>query len=189
MTQFYKGDIMKKSLILMTALIIASCAEEAAGPTLEDAWQQFENKDYQSALESFQAFIPDTVEAYVGAGWSSLRLYQYAASVEYFSNAVENTHAQAGWCFALWATGDLNGAIAKADYVFQHSTAYAFAHDPRVNYQDIHLVKASANFELGRYHQSLLSIRQIDPSFVQAIASGDSASVLLAKLTQFGPVN
>lgn len=180
---------MKRLFMFVAVLFSASCTEETTGPTLEDAWQTFESKDYQGALEAFQAFIPDTAEAFVGAGWSSLRLYQYAASAEFFSNAQSSVDAQAGWCFVQWATGDLNGAIAKADYVFQHSTAYAFSHDPRVNYQDLHLVKASVNYELGRYHQSLLSIRQIDPSFIQAIPSGDSASVLLAKLTQLGPVN
>lgn len=171
----------------LVLLPLAAC-DEAVGPTLEDAWLQFEAKDYEGARTAFETFFADTAEAYVGAGWSSLRLYQFSEASGYFSNAATLIDANAGWSFCLWANGDLNGAIAKADFVLTRSTAYSFIHDPRVNYQDLHLLKANANYELARYHQSLLAIRQIDASFIQAIAASDSASVLLAKLVQLGPV-
>lgn len=173
--------------LAMTLLPISAC-DETVAPTIDDAWLQFESKDYAGALTAFQSFFADTSEAYVGAGWSSLRQYQYSQAAGYFANAPSSVDGNAGWGFCLWATGDLNGAISKVDFVLSRSTAYSFSHDPRVNYQDLHVLKANANYEKARYHQCLLSIRQVDPSFIQVIAATDSASVLLAGLVLLGPV-
>ncbi len=170
----------------------ASCGGNPAGTTIDDAWAAFEAKDYPGALAQFTALTSDAsvqAEANTGAGWSSLRLYDYVNANTYFGNVPSDIDANAGLSFSEWAQGNNSGAIVKADFVLTASPTYTFLHDTQITASKLILVKAYAYYELAQYGPCLTMIKQLDGPYNPTIAPADSAQVLVDKLTALGPVS
>ena len=185
-----KLKLMYASIFIF--LLTFGCGGSISSDPLADAWTAFEAKDYSGALVQFAALTSDasiSAEANTGAGWSSLRLFDYANANTYFSSAASNIDANAGLSFCEWAQGNNSNAIVKADLVLTASSTYIFLHDTQITASKLVLIKAHAYYELAQYDQCLTMIKQLDGSYNPTIAPTDSAQVLVAKLTALGPVS
>lgn len=179
---------MKLILRITFAAFIAltwSCGDDTADTGLADAWQLFVNGQYVQAHSAFvNRLNEDGSEAYVGLGWTTLKMDSLDASDRYFQRASADSlvHGYAGWAITSWLRGNYTGCISQGDFVLRHEADFEFEFNVDVNFQVIILAQAYSYFHLGNFTACVERIRQIDGSY--AMPSSNVAAQLLTKLDQ-----
>lgn len=157
---------MKKSIFVLPLLyLMMACGED---DPLDAAWQKFEDKAYPQAHTAFTNLISSKGSAaYVGLGWTTLRMDSLQASDRYFALAKEDSlvDGYAGWSFGLWALERYSQSLEAASFALRKKPRYVFVHDETVTNRDLILHQAYGYFHLGQYAACIEKIRFFDPSF------------------------
>jgi len=189
------------SCIILAALFLHCWKKK--GPTAPDVdvselvasgWEFFEQTppDYVSALEQFSLAVslnPNSVEAYIGRGWTYARQAfgadddKYSLAADDFTNAVtrnnEKIDAWAGLALVQLVLNNYNEAITSADAVLNINVNYVFSHDAEITAADLKLVKAHAYFFLGDYEEVVSLLNNLQPGVQHPV---DQPDVLLIQL-------
>jgi len=187
-----------KSLIATTCamvLLVTACGED---DPIELAWDKFISGNYAGALTDF-ADLVDThgSEAYVGMGWSSMKLSQEPGNVNNSDDLVDDAdeffelasgdsliHGFAGWVIASWQREDWDGLLERADFVLQEDSRFVFIRDRTVDFGTIIFHQASAYFHLGDLDASLERIQELDPEFNPDLNNPNITTIFTDKLAE-----
>lgn len=166
------------TLILAVVLFVNfGCGDDAAdeaGNLITSGWEKFEAHDYTGAAEDFANAIgadSSRAEAYVGVGWTALKLDQLAIASLSFSVALsleETDDAYAGKALADLNLDDKASAINDVDAVLTITgnsvNSYTFSHDTTVTQADLLWIKARAHFLLADYAGAQTAVNVLSPS-------------------------
>lgn len=153
------------------------CGDEAvdeAAAFIESGWEKFESHDYTGASEDFASAISadsSKAEAFVGLGWTALKLDQLPVASLSFSIAIllePSDDAFAGKAFADLNLDDQAAAVTSVDAVITISdnsvNTYTFLHDLTITETDLLWIKARAHFLLAEYAQAQSALDILSPS-------------------------
>lgn len=177
----------EKVAVLLSAFLIGCGGGGGGGDkvTLVTAGNLFTSGDYANALTQYVALIPDEGGvAENGAGWCNIRLANYSSAATYFEAAADENlaDANAGWAFALWASGDFSGAVAKAGLVLSANGSWALSLDPDVTANHLIWIQAESYLELQDYANCSAKCQALDSGF----AGSTDPVVLMAKVAELG---
>ncbi len=179
--------MIKSLFLVLVAMALASCGnatDSDTGPTIEEAWSQFEQGDYEKALETFEKL--NSAEATEGAGWSALFLDSLNfAEAKFKENAGEQRDdSNAGWSLALWTIGNYSKSVERADIVLANDPGYSFPHYSSFNADDLIWLQAASYYHLVNYSKCIEKIKMLDSSFSASVSDPDIARILLQKLEE-----
>jgi tetratricopeptide (TPR) repeat protein len=169
----------------------------APPPSLvEQGWNAFESGDFASAASRFQAEIngnPGNARAHNGLGWANAKLGNLSAAITNFSQALSkgfrgvDPHAGQALVYRDLEPVDYALAIAAANAALAADPDYQFAHDPALDYLDLHLVLAQSHFALGDYAAANAEVAVLGGN-VQDPQSATFVEDLLAEIERLGQV-
>ena len=189
---------MKTFKLISSILLVyffSSCSEKESTtaeppPTAEEylqmGWDEFENQNYETALENFEiSFQKDNWldDAMSGAGWSAGYLSQLTVAVEYFTqgyNVTENNEdITAGFAFIYNAQKKYENSN---EWALKVKSNWIFSHDVSVNINDVFLLIAENCFALGDFENSLIYVQILNPVFTCDIYSIEGRAALAAEI-------
>ena len=163
-----------KRLVLSLFIIASfsiSCGESAE-ELLDSGWANFEAGDYAQAINDFEDAISENsslTEAYSGIGWSQLRLDRIDDAENNFQTALDRNYAGkevlAGLAAISLAKEEYMAAIGYAESILNIDPDWVFVHDSSVDYRDVWLLVAIANFHEGNFAEVESAIKNFDNSF------------------------
>ncbi len=177
---------MKKlTLLSLMTLLLLSC--DPASP-FDDGWALFEEKKYPEAVTEFTDRISDGNEAYVGLGWSSLKMDSIQDADDYFNQIATDSlaDAYAGWMTVKWVQRDYVKVIEYGDVVLSKDEFYLFSHDNTANNEDILLHQAYAYYAMRNLSSCISKLRQVDSNFSGGINDPDIEQKILNAFTALG---
>jgi tetratricopeptide (TPR) repeat protein len=183
-------------IILISIIIFWSCSDyenqtipndySTVDLLIEEGWNDYQNKDYTLAIEKFEDAASrnaQNTEAYIGKGWSQLRLTNYyQAEIEF--NMVLNLAAEfddnesladgfAGLFiiknakrFDVETDPEQNPTeddilemmleiLEMGESALQHDSQYTTDHDPEFSSDELHIMLSQSYFYLHRFQESL----------------------------------
>ncbi len=186
--------------------LVWGCEKGGKGPPdvqhlLDQGWQWFEADQLDSAYAAFGDAVlqdPQNPEAWLGLGWTSLRLYDPV----YAHQSLLRTLALGGDSLDAWAglaiadadpipdpalygvplDSVLHLALGAATLVLERQPTYRFAHDPRVTADLLLLEKARVLCSLGRFAEALTLVQILDPNFDADVTTPEGRAALLQKI-------
>ncbi len=190
---------MKTKLLAIGAILLASCGPGSDTDPLVQAWQLFSDGKYADAHAEFVAILSvDETNAYVGLGWTTMKMDSINAADKYFTMAsnvlplaadsitlLPNdslVHGYAGWAFVAWLKEDYQKAIDRAHFVLRKEPEFKFEFDTKIAKNAILLTLAESYFSLSNYQACIDHIKLIDTSFTASAGDANIKATLLAKL-------
>lgn len=169
-------------LVLLMLITVAGCkkndndansTELTTTELLERGWDNFEQSDFETALEDFQTVtIRDAslVDAWNGAGWSSGQITGgLSDALVYFNKALELNEikydALGGLAFAIYQDSQfdqvkMQTAIDKANLLLSAKPLWRFLHKQTLDFMDVKLMLAAAHYGLNEYDQSFTIVKE-----------------------------
>lgn len=197
------------AVALGSTMLLAGCGggSSPSGPAtpppsyeerVDAGWTSFATGDYDDARQAFAAAIPenaDRLDAYVGLGWAELRLgNEEDAHAAFQSGSTraggDGLHADlaAGWAFAWHARttapdhyAESNARIEDAEEL---APDWSLPADSRWNRNDLRWLAAANHFARGEFAESLLRVRQLDPSFTADVATPAGQAALALRIEE-----
>lgn len=162
---------------LSFVLSTLSCGED---DPLDQAWQKFRDGDYAGAHAAFTNLIPGEREAYVGLGFTTMRMDSIDEASGYFSVVAADSFvaAYAGWCVTAWERNEDAQGVERGLFVLREQPVFVFTHERTLTDDDVRWHIAACYLNLGNYQACSNMIQTIDASFV----STTNPDLLLAKL-------
>ncbi|NOZ75629.1 MAG: hypothetical protein GXO90_09730 [FCB group bacterium] len=194
---------MKKVFFILTLIgltVLLSCRKQVTATEVDMAEYGWYLYDQGNFLESNNWFMNSVFQdsaykdGYNGLGWTFGKLLELDSSVVYFTrglnyeqdpNIISNTKREiwAGLCFANHARGADSAAVLWGDSLLAELTTltpptWSFSHDTTLNYLDIHLTLATAQYTLSHFGASLGHVQFIvDVLNPTATFTADTATV------------
>lgn len=162
-----------------------SCGDDSTDTGLADAWQLFVNGQYAQAHSAFiNRLNEDGSEAYVGLGWTTLKMDSLDASDRYFQRASADSlvHGYAGWAITSWLRGNYAGCISQGSFVLRKEADFEFEFNVDVDFRVIILAQAYSYYHLGNFTACVERIQRLDGTY--AMPGSNVAAQLLTKLDQ-----
>ena len=161
---------------------LTGCSTNDSNPTavltpseqVDEAWGLFQDGDYNGALAEFTAALGrdgTLSDAQNGIGWTLGRMPgRLAEAPVWFSRAITSDttryDALGGWAFAIYQTGDFQGALDKSEALLGRRPGWRFLHEQTLDQFDIRLMQASSYYNLGDYTSSYRTVvDHLNPSF------------------------
>lgn len=159
---------------------------------IASGWSSFASGAYATASSKFSAAVtadPEPVDAYVGLGWSDLKLDELDAAHAAFEtgstkSGTDATRADlyAGWAFVWHARTsapdhhtESNARIVQAETL---EPAWSFEHLAGIDADDLALLAAENFFALGEFDSCLARVQSLDPTFVADIGTPEGQAAL-----------
>ncbi|MFQ6614976.1 MAG: hypothetical protein ACE5D1_09055 [Fidelibacterota bacterium] len=176
---------MKKVIFiaLFGLIILVSCRKQITATEMDMAeygWTLYDAGNYsESNVWFMNSVLQDSAykDGYNGLGWTFGKLLELDSSIVYFSrglryeqdpNILADTKREiwAGLCFANHARGSDEDAVLWGDSLLAEIATltpptWSFSHDTTLNYLDVHLTLATAQFTLSRFGASLNHVQFI----------------------------
>ncbi len=160
-------------------------------------WDSFAENHFDDALEYF-SILNTKEDAYLlghyGLGWTFLKQFKYHNAQSQFNKFFTNDSLEvfinsdsifidvkAGLCIVKNAFKQYDSVIVEAGFVPEN---WVFKYIPDLNYLNIVLLKALAEYNLGLFTDCLQSINIIEPEFITDITTIEGRLVLMQKLEQ-----
>ena len=142
------------------------------GKFVDEGWDFFEDAEYDSSLARFQAAVvadPGRIDAYEGLAWVHLYRYEFgecAAALEHaFGLNPGRVDCLVAASLLYQAMEDYEAAVTMArNALDQAGTSYVFAHDPRVEDEDVRYALIIALAATGDFEGALAEARLLDAS-------------------------
>jgi tetratricopeptide (TPR) repeat protein len=172
--------------IFIMILFFLGCPSEDLPPELpsedpqefiDQGWAAFSSELFSDALTSFDEALsisPTNVSANMGMAWSMFFLdngedeNSLLEMSNYFEkgiiDSIWSADAFCGLVIVKFAQENYSGAISYSDSLRQIDPLYVFQYYPELNYVDILIVKAQAQFLTQNYLDANLTIKQLNPS-------------------------
>jgi len=182
---------IKLSLVVAPILFIVSCGDISTEPEnpIGDAWNLFMEGSYEASRYEFASLTgTEGARAYVGLGWSYLRLGNIVAAdtnfnmVSNISGSENSRLANSGWTFVKWGLEEYSVSIIKANFVLVEDSSFTFRYDISVSAEDLILIQAYSYFHLAEYVDCINRIRLLDSSFSANPTDQNIVEILLVKL-------
>ena len=147
---------------------------------IERGWRSFSNNNFKDAEDCFDELTKREnvhVLGHHGLGWVFFRTFQYRNAQIQFLRAVSDptnpiagpllTENRAGRVLVYHTLGEHQTAfdISQTGGFITTNRNWRFTHDNRICSIDVRLARAMSLIALGRYSDSLITIRNIDPTF------------------------
>lgn len=200
---------MKQSIFIlcaMTGLVFWACSSgggDGPPPTktpeqyLAEGWQAYSAKNYQLALNDFNAAAqakPSLADAFNGSGWANAKLTLLAASAAEFNigltKSAANVEMLAGLSLVFNAEKQYDSSIVRAGQVLSASPAWVFQRDTSTNASDIHLLLAEDYFALTppSFGSSLAQVQILNPVFAADTTTIAGQTALAAEIERLGTI-
>jgi tetratricopeptide (TPR) repeat protein len=155
--------IIKVLMLLIVAgtlALISGCGGGGTNPpppaTLNDAWDEFEDGDYSTAIDIFHDVLSNDsslTEGYTGLGWSFAFDYYLDSAEAYLDIALgrdpNSVDALALLSAVKLAQTNRTEAIDNATDALDEESNWSFDHYTGIDYLDLHLILAEAYFGQG----------------------------------------
>jgi tetratricopeptide (TPR) repeat protein len=212
------------SFFVVISLALWGCAKDSSDDVpstyssnsgmLDEGWSAYSSGDYETALELFQDVGRRdalSTNAYLGQGWSSLRLEGYIDARTAFgvvlnlaTNEGDNISIADGWAGLFLielqerynletdpdedpTDDDLSAAAEEAleagEAVLTYAAAYTTTHDAEFDYLEVHKALAQTYLYLHRYEEALEHTVEYLESTVNGLLAGGSFTVESATST------
>jgi hypothetical protein len=170
------------------------------GPTYGErvaaAWASYTAGQFAAARSGFAAAVAVNAaraDAYVGLGWSELRMDAPDAAHLAFQDGSGRTGSDpvmadlhAGWAFgwnarqaAAGRHAESNAAVAQA---LALEPAWIFDHEAGLDAADLTLLAAGNFFALGDFASSLARVQVLDPAFAADVGTATGRAALAARI-------
>ena len=200
---------------LLGLLVLSSCRKDLSSDIPEDyntvdGWAYYADGDYSSALDAFQLTSErnaQTIEAYIGKGWSYLRLGHIQHSRVEFSvvlnlanennDDVSMADAYAGLFLIALENRfsaqtdpeqepteedliDLNNKIIEmGEKVFVYNSDYSTNHDPDLSSDEVHIALAQTYYNVSRYQEALEHAQPVFGNILDQIDAVETVAIEL----------
>ncbi|KAB2878677.1 hypothetical protein F9K33_12385 [bacterium] len=178
---------MKRAIRYLLGLSLIAMSCDDPNP-LDAAWSKFGAGDYPGAHAEFSSLVgSEGSGAYVGLGWTAMKMDSLPESDTYFGLASGDSLLEgfAGWSILAWLQGQHVLCIDRAEYVFRNAGGYSFfvfPYDPTITYHDLLLHEGFSYYHTLNFSACINIIQRIDPSFSIALNDPQLQNILLAKL-------
>jgi tetratricopeptide (TPR) repeat protein len=186
-------------LVLSVSVFSGCGGDEGTAPAqslVEQGWDAFESGKFGSAASRFEEEIdlnPRNASAHNGLGWANAKLGNLSDAITNFDDALSHgfrgVDPRAGQAIVYRDVEPANYtlAIAAAQTALAADADYQFAHDPELNYLDLHLILAQSYFAMGDYTDANDEVAVLGGN-VQNPASATFVEDLLAEIERLGQV-
>lgn len=166
-------------------LLLLACPTEDEPPEppppdpevyIQDGWDDLSSGSFEDALDNFDealAIDPENLSAIMGKAWSLffvdsgdaliMMSYLFEKGV---NDSTWSADAYCGLSIVTFAQGDYGSAIAFANSLLSIDSVYVFDYVDDIDYHDILLVKAQAQFLTRDYLGAYTTMVQIIPSLM-----------------------
>ena len=175
----------KNILILILSLLFFGCPSEESPPPppdapvlpdgyVDDVWNQFGVQLYSEALDNFNYALdvePDNLSAKMGKAWCLLILDDSEEGSSFgqieslfeegVNDSIWSTSSYSGLAILKFVQEEFNSSIIYADSVLAKDPQFVFQFDSEIDFRDILLVKAQAQFFTQQYVESASSLEDI----------------------------
>lgn len=183
-------------LLITGSLGLSGCDDDddqsvqlTASDYLDQGWELFKIYDYSGAFSSFQSSFSldgNLSDAFNGAGWSAGRNGERDVAESNFNRClgIEATHfdALSGLAFTLYQLGRWEESLEKADTLLTKKPGWRFRRETTLDFNDVQLMRAAANYNLGRYSASSLIVKILNNSFEPDTLTISGQRELLAEI-------
>jgi tetratricopeptide (TPR) repeat protein len=186
-------------MIVSFTIFIWGCKKNGGGPTgppgppyselVQQGWTAFQSTQYDTAIVLFslaKQMNSNKVDAYVGLGWSYMKLDQLTTASDEFNMGSQKANPPAdlfgGWAFVLNALRDYGGSNAEADQVFTLDPTWTFSYGLPLSKDDLHVLKAENYFLLGNYTYSLNEVKRLNSGFNADVTTSIGRAALAAEI-------
>lgn len=203
-----------KMLILLSLIILFSACDKrdkdnqnaldklTSSELSQLGWESFRDNNFIDADMYFSALLlrnEDFLIGYYGLGWTYLKTYKYLNAKTQFNNFfVKDTlgiysqndsifkDVKAGQIICLSALSQYQQVITNSNLI---PPDWTFTHDALINYIDIVLIKASAQYSLALFQDSLTTLRIIVPDFNPDVSTIEGRILLHNKIEELMRIN
>ena len=175
--------IKKATILILLALLFLQCGKKSgtnpddeltAAQLATKGWDKLSLLDLEDAITYFESALSRDVtltSANVGRGWVLLlqNSTNYAAIENHFikgkSDAVWAKDANCGLAVLRLLRNQYSESITACDLVLGENSKYAFSYLPSIDWHDLLVIKAEAQFQLKNYNGANTTINQIGNEF------------------------
>ena len=177
----------KINVYVLAVLLLFGCSEnqESVPPPQQspeefivEGWSRFQDRLYVDALNNFNAALsisPQNSSASVGKAWTLLILDNEETSALYgqIESFLENNIGDSIWAeisfcglaIVHFVQENYSSAIIYSDSLLARDSLFVFDYNNDIDYRDIILVKAQAQFFIQQYMESANSLIEVSPSY------------------------
>jgi len=191
---------MKKNtliLVLIMLFTLFSCRdkiEPKADDFVEYGWTLYAERKFQRAYEVFQEGLNEDslyIDGYNGSGWCYIEFNSPDTAVSFFRKGldyitVDSSQVRfemlAGLALSYHATGDFPNTILKGTELYTFRPFFEFSHDWRIDYVDIILLLAMANYTQGDFAEALTWVQELDEEYTADVTTNEGRAELIRKI-------
>ena len=183
------------ALILLTSMF--GCREKIE-PEVDDfveyGWALYAERDFEGALAHFLeglAMDPNYIDGYNGAGWCYVEFNKPDTAIIFFNNGLDlitidssqvRFEMLAGIALSYHVSGDYVRAISRGAELIEFRPVFEFSHNWRIDYAEITIMLASANFANGDFAAALGWVQNLDEDFIVDISTNEGRALLIKKI-------
>ncbi len=183
------------ALILLTSFF--SCREKI-DPEVDDfveyGWTLYAEREFENALAHFQEGLDmdaQYIDGYNGAGWCYIEFNNPDTAIIFFNNGLDlitidssqvRFEMLAGIALSYHVIGDYTRAISRGEELIEFRPVFEFTHNWRIDYSEIALMLAAANYAVGDFTAALEWVQLLDEEFVVDVSTNAGRADLIKKI-------
>ncbi|NQV42767.1 MAG: hypothetical protein HQ506_10465 [Candidatus Marinimicrobia bacterium] len=188
---------MKWLFALILLISFFGCREKIE-PEVDDfveyGWTLYAERDFDRALEHFLeglAMDANYIDGYNGAGWCYIEFNKPDTAIIFFNNGLDlitidssqvRFEMLAGIALSYHVTGDYVRAISRGEELIEFRPVFEFSHNWRIDYVEITIMLAAANYAAGDFAVALGWVQSLDEDFVVDISTNEGRALLIKKI-------
>jgi len=188
---------MKWLFALILLVSFFGCREKIE-PEVDDfveyGWTLYAEREIDNALAHFQEGLDmDTqyIDGYNGAGWCYIEFNKPDTAIIFFSNGLDlitidssqvRFEMLAGIALSYHVTGDYVRAISRGEELIEFRPVFEFTHNWRIDYAEITIMLAAANFAAGNFEAALEWVQNLDEDFDVDVSTNKGRADLSKKI-------
>lgn len=191
---------MNKMKWMFTLLLLASLfsCREKIDPEVDDfveyGWTLYAEREFESALAHFQEGLgmdAQYIDGYNGAGWCYIEFNKPDTAIIFFDNGlnritIDSSQVRfemlAGIALSYHVTGDYPRAISRGEELIEFRPVFEFTHNWRIDYTEITIMLAAANYASGDFAAALAWVQSLDEEFVVDVTTNEGRAELIKKI-------
>ncbi len=188
---------MKWLFALILLISFFGCREKIE-PQVDDfveyGWTLYAERDFDRALEHFLeglAMDANYIDGYNGAGWCYIEFNKPDTAIIFFNNGLDlitidssqvRFEMLAGIALSYHVSGDYVRAISRGEELIEFRPVFEFSHNWRIDYAEITIMLAAANYAAGNFAAALGWVQSLDEDFIVDISTNEGRALLIKKI-------